>query len=673
MSRYNWEGLLIRDDAFGSFYECLTHVFNEAFPIQKIKLKSKKPWVSKGIKTSANNLRSLHYIRKYTNEQSFFDYYNKYRKIYRDIIRKAKDNHYKSRIEQSGNKTKESWTIINELRGKDQRRATISLNPNDINNYYCSIAGKLTESIIPPNDPLSYMNEIYNHNTLCLYNTNIVELKETIKAINNKKSAGLDEISVKIFENLPDSVLHVLASLINKSFESGIFPSFLKTSIVIPLHKGGSMEDPSNFRPVSLIPTLAKIIEKLVKKRVVEFLSSCNILSDHQFGFQRDKNTNDAIFSFLKTIYTEINGGEAAAAIFCDLSKAFDCVQHEILLRKLELYGFRGTTLNWFRSYLSDRSQIVKTSTYSNNLNINHGVPQGSVLGPTLFLLYINDLTEIDIKGKFTLFADDTTILWHNKDGNSLWDLICSDINKVKDWCDSNLLSFNISKTNIISFHCNLLDISLGNHVLEKKSCTKFLGLNIDYQLKFKEHVTSLSNKLASGCYAIRIISTELGYTAAKTAYFSLIDSHLRYGISFWGACSRHLIQMILVLQKRAVRYLCKAKVRDSCKPLFLAHGIPTVISIYILETACLIHKHRRNTNTTPSHYITRQSNNITLPIPRSTLVKDSIIYNGNKLYNHLPNNVKDINSNIDFRKAVKGLLIVKAYYDLSEYYNDTF
>ena len=182
----DWDQLLNEENhPFDSFYNYLIHVFNEAFPVQKIKLKSKKPWVSKDIKTSAKNLRSLHYMRKYTNEQFFFDYYIKYRNVYKKVIKMAKENHYNARITQTDNKAKETWTIINELRGKGQTRVTTPLNLDVINNYYCSVAGRLVENIIPPNDPLSYMNEIYNCDTLCLYNSNIMELKETINEIKN--------------------------------------------------------------------------------------------------------------------------------------------------------------------------------------------------------------------------------------------------------------------------------------------------------------------------------------------------------------------------------------------------------------------------------------------------------------------------------------------------------
>lgn len=667
----DWNDILNRDSSLDDFYKCLIYAFSKAFPIQKIKIKKKKPWLTRGIKTSAKNLRNLHYIRKYTQEVFFFEYYTKYRNIYKKVIKTAKENYFNARLNHANNKSKESWAIINELRGKDHCSTKTNINPNDLNNYYCSIADKLTENIIPPNDPLSYMKDINNNQTLCLYDTNIVELKEVIKEIKNKNASGIDEMSIKIFENLPDVTLNVLVYLINKSFQMGIFPSFLKISLVIPLHKGGDVDDPSNYRPISLIPTLAKIIEKLVKKRVLGFLISSKLLSSEQFGFQCNKSTNDAMFSFLYRVYTELNMGEAAAAIFCDLSKAFDCVQHEILLKKLGHYGFRGVSLEWFNSYLSGREQIVTNSTNSKKLNINCGVPQGSVLGPILFLLYINDLTKIDIAGEFTLFADDTTILWHNKDKNILHEIICSDINKVKDWCDSNLLSFNIDKTNIMPFRCSLPDIPLGNHVLQNKTCTKFLGLHIDLKLKFEEHIISISNKLASGCYAVRVVSNELGYTAAKAVYFSLIESHLTYGISFWGVCSKYLMQMIFVLQKRAIRYLCKARARDSCKPLFVTHNVLTVTSIFIRETVVLIHKNKMNQSIPTSNYATRQVGNVTLPIPRSTLVKDSIVYNGQKMYNHLPYDIKNMNSIKNFKNAVKKLLIVKAYYNLQEYYDD--
>ena len=258
---------------------------------------------------------------------------------------------------------------------------------------------------------------------------------ETVSGIKNKNSAGDDGVSVKILLNLPDTVLDILVQAINVSWESGIFSPCLKSAKVIPLHKGGDTDEPSNYCPNSLLSTLSKIIEKLVKTRMMSFINVNNILSSSQFGFQEKKGTNDAMFRLLEELYSRINKGGVAAAAFCDVSKVFDCVNYEILLRKLYSYGFRGVALSWFESYQTGRHQkVLMRSGYSQSRNIDWGVHQGSVLGPILFLLFNNDLASLDISGNFTLFADDTTVLWHCGDLTSLNESISADIKKIKTW-----------------------------------------------------------------------------------------------------------------------------------------------------------------------------------------------------------------------------------------------
>lgn len=673
--KINWEHVVKSSDPFKFFHESLINAHNCAFPLRKIKIKNSKPWITRGIKNSGKNLRSLHLIRKYTNNILFHEYFGKYRTIYRKVLGAAKEGYYKARLNLAANKSKESWAIINELRGKtSQATPQCKVDPNTANDYYCTIGSKLTEKIGTQNDPLSYLRDTGVPTSFYLFPTDIVELKEIISDIKNKKSSGVDNLPARMFENIPDCTLNILIHLINQSFESGIFPCCLKTSIVIPLYKGGSPDEISNFRPISLLCTLSKIIEKLVKKRMLVFLNIHKILNNCQFGFQPNKNTGDAMFMLLEEIYYKINEGEAAAAVFCDLSKAFDCVNHKILLQKLHCYGFRGTSLAWFQSYLTGRYQIVESSGQQSSVaGMTCGVPQGSVLGPVLFLLYINDLASISISGSFTLFADDTTILWHNKNPKILHDVITSDISLVKKWCDSNLLTFNLAKTNVVTFGCHLEQLHLGSHILANSRHSKFLGLYIDPKLNFQEHVRILNNKLASGCYAIRTISAELGYTTARTAYFSLVESHLRYGIPFWGSCGLGTITSVLTLQKRAIRYMCKARVRDSCKPLFVTHKVLTVIAIFIHETVCLFHKKRNKFDFANNRRNTRQASNICLPLPSSSLIKKSLIYNGKKVYNHLPITLKNIYSGNQFRNAVKKFLIDKPYYNLQEYYDDSF
>ena len=231
---------------------------------------------------------------------------------------------------------------------------------------------------------------------------------------------------------------------------------------------------------------------------------------------------------------------------------------------------------------IGPQSVIVKfQGEVSGTLDIGAGVPQGSVLGPLLFLLYVNDLPGVIKYGHCTSFADDTTLLWHHTDTTVLSTMINEDLGHIEEWCDSNKLAFNISKTNILNFKCNLSNISFENGEVSNLRENKFLGILIDNRLKFERHIDVLASKISSSCYAIRIIKSNVSFTVAKQAYFSLVESHLRYGVSFWGSCSATLFQTVFILQKRAIRYLCTTGSRESCKPYFLEHKILTLPCLF--------------------------------------------------------------------------------------------
>ena len=665
------------DDPLREFHLVLTNIFNRAFPIVKIKPKSKKPWLTRAIKVSAGNMRALHYIRKFFIDDRFFvSYFSKYRSVYRRVVRSAKRLYYGQRIRKSKNRSKETWLIVNNIRqtknGND-KGMLYQPDPSELNDFYCTIGANLSSRITPSISPLTYLAGSHVSATFYMYPTDIEELKCIFSEIKNKNASGWDDMSIKIFGEMSECALNSLVEAVNHSFINGQFPDFLKKAIIVPLHKGGNEYTPSNFRPISLLPTLSKIIEKLVKNRVTSFLLRNNVLNPNQFGFQTNKSTNDALFSFLEKLYVGLNNGDIAGAVFCDLTKAFDCVSHSILFQKLEVYGFRGVTLKWFRSYLTQRTQSVSVGgKMSGFQNVECGVPQGSVLGPILFLLYINDITNVDISGAFTLFADDTTILWRDSNSVSLYNKVQGDLQELRKWFDCNLLTFNLTKTNILTFKCELQEVHLDAISLNPVNNVKFLGMHVDSLLNFSSHIKGLLKKLSSGCYALRIIAKDLEPQAVKISYYALIESHLRYGIAFWGVCSDYLFNSVFVLQKRALRFMYGIARRESCRPYFLREGIMTLPCIFMAESMCLVFKKYRSLISV-GHYGTRQTGNVPLPIPHSSQVKKSFIYNAKKMYNHLPNSFKDINSLKKFKTEITKFLSGRAYYNVTEYFCDEF
>lgn len=674
MALVDWNCLFDSLKPVDIFHSILRNIFNNCFPLRKARSRKKrKSWMTKGIKISAKNLRSLHVICKAVNSCFLKNYYKNYRKIYKKTIKAAKRLYYENRMAEAGNRSKEAWAIVNHFRSKTNTpRQTANIDADSLNNFYCSVAEKLTAKLITDLNPMDNLRNSFVNDTFVLNYTDVDELRKTINEIKNTHSSGEDDMSVKVFQSLDVGALSALATAINSSFLRGEFSDVLKIAVIVPLHKSGSLEEPANFRPVSLLNTLSKIIEKLVKVRMIEFLNKNNILTPNQFGFQHSKGTNDALFSFLENLYLRLNDGDFAAAVFCDFSKAFDCVSHDILLEKMQVYGFRGVSQRFFRSYLTSRFQKVRNGSSTSSLSeINSGVPQGSVLGPILFLLYINDLSLLDIKGIITLFADDTTILWHHKNEATLKEVVHQDLQTIKSWCDSNNLCFNIGKTKVLGFRFSFDSLNISEHSkINQEDSTKFLGMFIDNKLNFSSHIPYLNKKLSVGSFAVRKTFSELGAKMAKTTYYALIESHLRYGIAFWGNCSQCLFESVFTIQKRCIRYICGANIRDHCRPLFIRENILTLTCLFVLETVTLLHKRYKNFQS-GQVYQTRNQNNIPLPIPRYGVTQNSIIYRSIKIYNKLPAELRSIQSEKTFRVKVKEMLLLKAYYRLSEFFDD--
>ncbi|KAG8258407.1 hypothetical protein J6590_108419 [Homalodisca vitripennis] len=310
----------------------------------------------------------------------------------------------------------------------------------------------------------------------------------------------------------------------------------------------------------------------------MNYLNLNNLLTDNQHGFLKKKSTVTAIIQLVEYIIDQIESCNTVTSLFLDFSKAFDCIDHDLLLNKLQHLGINGIPGNWFRSYLSGRKQLVElkhnlngtTSKFqSETLPMNRGVPQGSVLGPVLFLLLTNDLPKcMDRFCQTVMYADDTVLTLANTHKDHLKEETHMAFNLVKQYCNSSNLVLNENKTVQMTYSTRGREIVCLPTVKVDKN-TKYLGITLDMNLKWDAHIDILSKKLASGIYVIKRIKKISGTPAAKTAYFSLFEAHVRYGIAAWGGTSNQNMDRVFLQQKKAMRSLAGIGYRDSCRHVF--------------------------------------------------------------------------------------------------------
>ena len=375
------------------------------------------------------------------------------------------------------------------------------------------------------------------------------------------KGTGPASIPLRLLKLVASIIVVPLCHLINVSFKTGVFPSALKVAKVVALHKGGPSDNLNNYRPISLLSVFDKIIEKLMHKRLYEFLDEHNILFIKQFGFRKKFSTLLSLLYMTERIRESIDNGKYGCGVFIDLKKAFDTVNHKIILSKLEHYGIRNNILDWFASYLGGRKQYVFFNGVSSEiLDITCGVPQGSVLGPLLFLLYINDLPNISKNLEFFLFADDTNLYYESDDLAELEKTMNKELKQLTLWLNVNRLALNIGKTNFVIFrgkkkpNTHNVTLLMNKRAIEQKCYVKYLGVLIDEHLNWKEHISNVTKKTSRAVGIVCKLRLCMSTALLRTIYYSLVYSHLVYGVHVWGSACQTDLEKILILQKKAVR-----------------------------------------------------------------------------------------------------------------------
>lgn len=442
----------------------------------------------------------------------------------------------------------------------------------------------------------------------------------------------------------------------------------------------------SNYRPIALIPVFSKIFEKVIYKSLYSYLEKSNILVKQQKGFRKQKTINMAIHDLLLPILSNMDSRKPVCAIFTDLTKAFDYVDYSVLLYKLERYGIRGNVLELFRSYLTNRRQFVEITQIcsktccenkykSESEIIKYGVPQGSVLGPLLFLVYINDLPE-QINHPMVLFADDSTIVIECDNPNTYGNEINMTLNKMISWFEKNNLKINLEKTKIMHFYQripnNNLNINYLGTTIEPVTTIKFLGINIDNNLTWRSQTDEVCKKLNKFTYVLYKLSKIVNLESVLAAYHGYVVSVLRYGVIYWGNSVDR--ESVFRAQKRCVRAMCGLNIKESCQPFFIRLKILTLPSLYIYETNVFV---KTNLSlykiATKSYYRKlRDKNKSELEVThgKTALMNKSILSMAQKIFNKLPETIKTLNLD-NFKKELLKILINKCYYSVKAYLDD--
>ena len=615
-------------------------------------------------------------------------------------------DYYSNKFESCKDDVRRSWKIINEIRSKNSERTLpksieidnkVISNRNNImsefNKYFVSVATELKKSKYSRVHAIPDFNKFLK-NRVCenfeFANITVSEIEDIIKNFNPNKCS---DFSSRLLKLINHSLSPILKYLLNNCMHSAIFPNQLKVAGVLPLYKTGNINDISNYRPISILPIFSKLFKKLLYTRLSNFFAANNVIDSCQYGFWAQHSTSHALHFAISSVSQALINKSKCAGIFIDFQKAFDTVNHHILLQKLDHYGIRGRALSLLNNYLVNRKQYVYDSSdvFSETLPIACGVPQGSVLGPLFFILYVNDISYCVCEClsekctnkcreicRFVLFADDTNVFLTAPDNNLLFIKAQHILQKLRTYLDANYLHIHLKKTKFIHFktpRTNEVSYELfyNDHKIERVEEIRFLGVIINESLNWGSHIDKVIRKLASINDVLYNIRNSLPVNIRKQIYFALVNSCLMYALSVWG-CGGNIsaLKHVFTAQKRAVRTLFGIpKVNKHCKghskSKFNDNQILSIHNLYyysvIMETFKVLNAEIPNAIFSLFNKSSLRDICLIVPYCRLTSLSGNYLYSSASIWNIVAEDIKLDIDHMTSLGTVKFKFILKEFF----------
>ena len=590
---------------FYTFRSIIKKATDECTPWRTKTLKNrniKEEWFIKSMKLAKIKKEKLKNKARRSNTTEAWNNYEEYRNCYNKIIRRAKHDYYKDELEKAKHNPKKTWQLVGEITGRKKKGENFigdikhcknaKEKATAFNEHYSKVAPKLAEKIPNPKNTYEYyLPKVEIVNKMTWKPVNAWDVEYIIKNMKDKTSFGTDGISNRIIKKISTQIARPLAHMINVSLDLGFIPDFWKTSVIKPLYKSGDQTEPGQYRPVNLVCCLLKVIEKAVADQVLQYCLDNNLMFKDQYGYIPNRNCEQLLQRLTQKIFDARNNSKHGMAVFLDLSKAFDTINHKILIKKLQHYGIPH---KWFEEYLKGRKHITNVEgEFSSEKEIDHGVIQGATLGPLLYLIYFTDIATVTNLEKL-LFADDTTIWNKNDDIKELFDDTNKMLEVLSDWLAANQLSLNSAKTRYILFSQKEPPEELkiqGNaikRVFDKgeEKAFKLCGVFIDENLTWKYHVNHIKSKISKSIAYISTSKRSLTKEVKILMYKALVESHLNYALTVWGNAKESTLEPLVKIQKKAIRIVTGSKYNSHTTNLFAKIKSLKLKDLYIVRCA---------------------------------------------------------------------------------------